>query len=144
MQSGECGSGCRVGPGPGCKLDPIHSQHGEILEQVRGAGPPQQVSVLDLGCGKGGDLQKWRRGGINHLVCADIAGVSVEQCQSRYEDMKKKSHSEKIFSAQFINADCSKVDKHHLDQFTAIAVEQHHLDQFTAIAVEQQHLHQFT
>ncbi|XP_037338781.2 mRNA cap guanine-N7 methyltransferase [Pungitius pungitius] len=81
---------------------------GEILEQVRGAGPPQQVSVLDLGCGKGGDLLKWRRGGINHLVCADIAGVSVEQCQSRYEDMKKKSHGEDIFSAQFINADCSK------------------------------------
>ncbi|KAM8886403.1 mRNA cap guanine-N(7) methyltransferase [Spinachia spinachia] len=80
---------------------------GEILEQVRGAGP-QQVSVLDLGCGKGGDLLKWRKGGINHLVCADIAGVSVEQCQSRYEDMKKKSRSEKIFTAQFINADCSK------------------------------------
>ncbi|KAA8579399.1 hypothetical protein FQN60_002484, partial [Etheostoma spectabile] len=81
---------------------------GEILEQVRGAGP-QQVSVLDLGCGKGGDLLKWRRGGINHLVCADIASVSVEQCQSRYNDMKKKSHAhEKIFSAQFINADCTK------------------------------------
>lgn len=181
---------------------------GEILEQVRRAGP-QQVSVLDLGCGKGGDLLKWRRGGINHLVCAgnqfvllpgplliyqghacclctcttcvmclcttcmmclcttclcttciywfneqivldwcfeslmfqlywhvysviiikahcwawphyfnnhkvflfsDIAGVSVEQCESRYEDMKKKSHiHEKIFSAQFITADCTKV-----------------------------------
>ncbi|XP_023267638.1 mRNA cap guanine-N7 methyltransferase [Seriola lalandi dorsalis] len=81
---------------------------GEILEQVRGAGP-QQISVLDLGCGKGGDLLKWRRGGINHLVCADIAAVSVEQCQSRYEDMKRKSHAnEKIFSAQFITADCSK------------------------------------
>ncbi|KAM9340131.1 mRNA cap guanine-N(7) methyltransferase [Symphorus nematophorus] len=81
---------------------------GEILEQVRGAGP-QQVSVLDLGCGKGGDLLKWRRGGIDHLVCADIAAVSVEQCQSRYEDMKKKSHAnEKIFSAQFITADCTK------------------------------------
>ncbi|XP_062265586.1 mRNA cap guanine-N7 methyltransferase [Platichthys flesus] len=81
---------------------------GEILEQVRGAGS-RQVSVLDLGCGKGGDLLKWRRGGINHLVCADIAGVSVEQCQSRYEEMKRKSHvNEKIYSAQFITADCSK------------------------------------
>lgn len=81
---------------------------GEILDQVRGAGP-RQVSVLDLGCGKGGDLLKWRRGGISHLVCADIAGVSVEQCQSRYEDMKKKSHAnERLFSAQFITADCTK------------------------------------
>ncbi|XP_041823256.1 mRNA cap guanine-N7 methyltransferase [Melanotaenia boesemani] len=83
---------------------------GEILEQIRDSGH-KQVSVLDLGCGKGGDLLKWRRGGISHLVCADIAGVSVEQCQSRYEEMKRKSHAnEKIFSAQFITADCSKED----------------------------------
>ncbi|XP_037651735.1 mRNA cap guanine-N7 methyltransferase isoform X2 [Sebastes umbrosus] len=81
---------------------------GEILEQAREAGS-QQISVLDLGCGKGGDLLKWRRGGINHLVCADIAGVSVEQCQSRYEDMKRKSHvNDKIFSAEFIHADCTQ------------------------------------
>ncbi|XP_042338080.1 mRNA cap guanine-N7 methyltransferase, partial [Plectropomus leopardus] len=38
-----------------------------------------------------------------------IAAVSVEQCRSRYQDMKKKSHAnEKIFSAQFIHADCAK------------------------------------
>ncbi|XP_068188662.1 mRNA cap guanine-N7 methyltransferase [Antennarius striatus] len=81
---------------------------GEILEQVRGAGS-QQVCVLDLGCGKGGDLLKWRKGRIDHLVCADIAAVSVEQCQSRYEDMKRRSHAnDGIYSAQFITADCSK------------------------------------
>ncbi|XP_015246338.1 PREDICTED: mRNA cap guanine-N7 methyltransferase [Cyprinodon variegatus] len=81
---------------------------GEILEKVQGAGS-RDVSVLDLGCGKGGDLLKWRRGGISHLVCADIAEVSVEQCQTRYEDMKRRSHAnEKIFRAQFIAADCSK------------------------------------
>ncbi|XP_026205599.1 mRNA cap guanine-N7 methyltransferase [Anabas testudineus] len=81
---------------------------GEILEQVRGAGS-RQISVLDLGCGKGGDLLKWRRGGISHLVCADMAAVSVEQCQIRYEEMKRKSFvNEKIFTAQFIAADCAK------------------------------------
>ncbi|XP_024154340.1 mRNA cap guanine-N7 methyltransferase [Oryzias melastigma] len=81
---------------------------GEILDQVRKAGN-KRVCVLDLGCGKGGDLLKWRRGGIDHLVCADIAAVSVEQCQSRYDEMKRKSYSnEKLFSAQFITADCSK------------------------------------
>lgn len=81
---------------------------GEILEQVRGVGS-RQLCVLDLGCGKGGDLLKWRRGGISHLVCADLAEVSVEQCQIRYQDMKKKSHfNEKIYSAEFITADCTK------------------------------------
>lgn len=117
---------------------------GEILEQVRAAGS-RQVSVLDLGCGKGGDLLKWKRGGISHLVCAgkavnsslklhlkiiskmlphlcsrvavtvflsDIAAVSVEQCQSRYEDISRRSHpSERLFSAQFITADCTKVNR---------------------------------
>ncbi|XP_053718861.1 mRNA cap guanine-N7 methyltransferase [Synchiropus splendidus] len=80
---------------------------GEVLDQVRDAGA-RQVSVLDLGCGKGGDLLKWRRGGIHHLVCADIAGVSVEQCQSRYEDMQRRGRRDDIFSAQFITADCTK------------------------------------
>uniref|UniRef100_UPI00358EA058 mRNA cap guanine-N7 methyltransferase isoform X2 n=1 Tax=Myxine glutinosa TaxID=7769 RepID=UPI00358EA058 len=40
----------------------------EFLDQVRrGRDPNQPVRVLDLGCGKGGDLLKWRKGGIAHL-----------------------------------------------------------------------------
>ncbi|KAG7260428.1 hypothetical protein CRUP_009354 [Coryphaenoides rupestris] len=67
------------------------------------------IRVLDLGCGKGGDLLKWKKGRIKHLVCADIASVSVEQCRSRYEDMRRRSHhNDPVFSAQFITADCSK------------------------------------
>uniref|UniRef100_A0A3Q3XIF0 mRNA (guanine-N(7))-methyltransferase n=1 Tax=Mola mola TaxID=94237 RepID=A0A3Q3XIF0_MOLML len=93
---------------------------GEILEEVRATGA-RHVSVLDLGCGKGGDLLKWRRGGISHLVCADIAAVSVEQCQSRYDDMKRRSHgNERIYSANFITADCSKVEIQHLQQFVTL------------------------
>ncbi|XP_062865398.1 mRNA cap guanine-N7 methyltransferase [Trichomycterus rosablanca] len=80
---------------------------GEILDTVR--RDRREVSVLDLGCGKGGDLLKWRKGRISRLVCADIAAVSVEQCQQRYDDMKRRSHpSERIFSAEFITADCTK------------------------------------
>ncbi|XP_017310422.1 mRNA cap guanine-N7 methyltransferase [Ictalurus punctatus] len=80
---------------------------GEILDMVR--RDRRDMCVLDLGCGKGGDLLKWRKGRISRLVCADIAGVSVEQCQQRYSDMKKRSHpNEQIFTAEFITADCSK------------------------------------
>lgn len=35
--------------------------------------------VLDIGAGKGGDLMKWQKGDINHLVCADIAETSLQQ-----------------------------------------------------------------
>jgi hypothetical protein len=64
-------------------------------------------------CGKGGDLLKWRRGNITHLVCADIAEVSVEQCQARYNDLQNRSKNERgfapVFTAEFISADCTKV-----------------------------------
>ncbi|XP_076864469.1 mRNA cap guanine-N(7) methyltransferase [Brachyhypopomus gauderio] len=80
---------------------------GEILEKV---GRVQRgVSVLDLGCGKGGDLLKWRKARISRLVCTDIAAVSVEQCRQRYNDMKRRSYpGERLFSAEFITADCAK------------------------------------
>lgn len=75
-------------------------------------------------CGKGGDLLKWRRANISHLICADIAGTSVEQCKSRYEDSKQKSGQFRntIFSAEFITADCTRVSirKYFLNMATII------------------------
>ncbi|XP_027381987.1 mRNA cap guanine-N7 methyltransferase isoform X2 [Bos indicus x Bos taurus] len=81
---------------------------GEFLEKVR-QKKKRNITVLDLGCGKGGDLLKWKKGRIDKLVCTDIADVSVRQCQQRYEDMKNRCRdNEYIFSAEFITADCSK------------------------------------
>lgn len=59
---------------------------------------------------------------IKHrCLFSDIAGVSVEQCQIRYDEMKKKSHrNEKIFTAEFITADCSKVDLQHTKNKSSI------------------------
>lgn len=80
---------------------------GEFLEKVR-QRKNRDITVLDLGCGKGGDLLKWRKGRISRLVCADIADVSMKQCQQRYEDMRCRRDNEYLFNAEFITADCSK------------------------------------
>ncbi|KAK8382674.1 hypothetical protein O3P69_015476 [Scylla paramamosain] len=65
------------------------------------------ISVLDLGCGKGGDLLKWQKGNIQYLVCADIAETSVEQCKERYNRTKNRGRGN-CFNAEFIVADCTK------------------------------------
>ncbi|CAG2058100.1 unnamed protein product, partial [Timema podura] len=94
-----------------------HETTQSTYEYLRKAGEGhfhgQPLRVLDMGCGKGGDLLKWRRGSITHLICADLAETSVEQCQTRYNDLKGRSRHERafapVFSAEFITADCTKV-----------------------------------
>ncbi|KAJ1190824.1 hypothetical protein NDU88_000143 [Pleurodeles waltl] len=81
---------------------------GEFIEKVR-QKKRRDITVLDLGCGKGGDLLKWRKGRIDKLVCTDIADVSVQQCKQRYSDMKSRCRSnEIIFNAEFVTADSTK------------------------------------
>ncbi|KFO26911.1 mRNA cap guanine-N7 methyltransferase [Fukomys damarensis] len=80
---------------------------GEFLEKIR-QKKTRDITVLDLGCGKGGDLLKWRKGRISKLVCTDIADISIQQCQQRYEDMKNRRDNEYLFNAEFITADSSK------------------------------------
>ncbi|KAJ2356504.1 mRNA cap guanine-N7 methyltransferase, partial [Coemansia sp. RSA 2618] len=57
--------------------------------------------VLDLGCGKGGDLRKWSIAGISEYVGMDIAQVSVTQAQKRFGEM----HNAR-FKARFFAQDC--------------------------------------
>ncbi|KAL1755332.1 mRNA capping enzyme-domain-containing protein [Schizophyllum commune] len=44
--------------------------------------------VLDLGCGKGGDINKWQKANARHYVGADIAAVSVQQGEQRYKSLR--------------------------------------------------------
>lgn len=83
---------------------------GNALDQVRAdRGGSYPVTVLDLGCGKGGDLLKWERGNIEHIVCADIAATSIEHCKERYSRLRREKGG-RVFSAQFVAADCTKVE----------------------------------
>nr|XP_002733014.2 PREDICTED: mRNA cap guanine-N7 methyltransferase-like [Saccoglossus kowalevskii] len=83
----------------------------DTVQRVRDRkGDDCKISVLDVGCGKGGDILKWRIAHIDKLVCADIAATSVQQCEQRYEDNLERARRarQRMFRCQFIIADCSK------------------------------------
>lgn len=58
------------------------------------------ILVLDMGCGKGGDLIKWDKAGIDGYIGIDIAEVSVNQAKKRYREMHAS------FDALFYAGDC--------------------------------------
>lgn len=57
--------------------------------------------VLDMGCGKGGDITKWSKAKIRELLAVDIAAVSVDQARDRWLNQKGTK-----FEATFAALDC--------------------------------------
>lgn len=57
--------------------------------------------ALDMACGKGGDLEKWRRAGIDGLIGIDIADCSIQDALERYKGMHSKT-----FWVDFLVGNC--------------------------------------
>ncbi|CAN6604348.1 hypothetical protein TRVA0_002S04016 [Trichomonascus vanleenenianus] len=57
-------------------------------------------TVLDIGCGKGGDLLKWANNKAKGFIGIDIADVSVSQARERYDKLRYK-----LFWADFCVGD---------------------------------------
>ncbi|KAH7916010.1 guanine-N(7)-methyltransferase domain-containing protein [Hygrophoropsis aurantiaca] len=77
---------------PALAASPVHSGRDRS-----GSG-----KVLDMGCGKGGDITKWAKARIKELLAVDIAAISVDQARSRWQTMRGPTR----FDAAFAALDC--------------------------------------
>lgn len=48
--------------------------------------------VLELGCGKGGDLRKYGSAGISQFIGIDISNASIQEAHKRYRSMRNLSY----------------------------------------------------
>ncbi|XP_071724797.1 mRNA cap guanine-N(7) methyltransferase 1-like [Rutidosis leptorrhynchoides] len=71
----------------------------------------QGDTVLDIACGKGGDLIKWDKARIGYYVGIDIAEGSIEDCRTRYNGDADHHQRRKKFSfpARLLCGDCYEV-----------------------------------
>ncbi|KAL2483619.1 mRNA cap guanine-N7 methyltransferase 1 [Forsythia ovata] len=68
-------------------------------------------AVLDLACGKGGDLIKWDKAKISYYVGIDISDGSIEDCRTRYNGDADHHQRRRKFSfpARLMCGDCFEV-----------------------------------
>ncbi len=72
--------------------------------------------ILDLCCGKGGDLLKWKNLNVAKIVGFDLSGVSIEQANDRARKLKIKN-------AEFYKSDLSCEKIHLSEKFDIVSVQ---------------------
>ncbi|KAH7319764.1 mRNA capping enzyme-domain-containing protein [Stachybotrys elegans] len=79
-----------------------------------GRSTGKELLVLDIGCGKGGDLNKWQQAPqpIQLYVGLDPADVSIEQARDRYRNLGSRGgrggrgRPQRLFDGRFHVKDC--------------------------------------
>ncbi|XP_020522281.1 mRNA cap guanine-N7 methyltransferase 1 isoform X2 [Amborella trichopoda] len=78
-------------------------------------------AVLDMGCGKGGDLIKWDKAQIGYYVGIDMAEGSIEDCRTRYNGEADARRKKFTFPARLLCGDCFEFALHYSWQTEARA-----------------------
>ena len=81
----------------------VRNLHNWVKAVLIGKFTPRAACVLDLACGKGGDMLKFKAAAAAHYVGVDIAHESVRDAVARFNGVPPRPPMP--FSADFLTAD---------------------------------------
>ncbi|EDO17552.1 hypothetical protein Kpol_534p32 [Vanderwaltozyma polyspora DSM 70294] len=65
--------------------------------------------VLELGCGKGGDLRKYGSAGVSQFIGIDISNASIQEAHKRYQSMKNLDYQVILITGDCFGESLGKV-----------------------------------
>ena len=113
----------KFSPNEDCAQRDSKSFSNHAPDDERNGWDERGILVLDVGCGKGGDLQKWHLAPqkVDLYVGLDPAEISITQARERYDEMIKRNRpsynqnhgrgpsrgqNRRLFQGEFIVKDC--------------------------------------
>lgn len=75
----------------------------EYIKKIRFESKIDNIAVVDLGAGRGGDILKWKKANVSKVTFLDLAEKSLDECQNRYNNPVRCN-----FDAQFIHSDATR------------------------------------
>lgn len=72
---------------PQTPLRQFHNDAKRALLEMHAKGADM---LLDLACGRGGDIHKWSQLNVRAATCMDISKESIQEARARYNKIKKK------------------------------------------------------
>lgn len=76
------------GQGPAIQLKKFHN---DVKRQLINAYAGGAARVLDLACGRGGDIHKWVDARISHVVGVDLSPKEIDEAKRRFSELRRQS-----------------------------------------------------
>jgi mRNA (guanine-N7-)-methyltransferase len=69
---------------------PLKQYHNRIKRELINAFAGSAPRLLDLACGRGGDLHKWTTAGVEFVKGVDLSPGEIQEARRRYEETKSE------------------------------------------------------
>ena len=83
---------------------PLKRYHNRVKLKLLQRFATHAPSLVDLCCGRGGDLNKWHECNVRYVLGIDISPREVIEAKKRFEDLRKSRGTQ--MDAQFKHVDC--------------------------------------